>query len=55
MSIKEVFKGYLKEGVSENKASEICLGILTSGLIDATDTDTYNQMKKDFINKMKGA
>ena len=55
MSIKEVFKGYLKEGVNKNKAAEICLGILTSGLIDATDTETFNRIKKDFINKMKGA
>ena len=54
MTIKEVFKSHLKKGVSEDKASEICLGILTSGLIDATDTETFSKIKKDFINKIKG-
>ena len=54
MKISEVYKEYVDEkGWTEDDAAGLCLGIMTSGLIDATDTETYTRLKQEFINKQK--
>ena len=53
MTIAEVYKEYVDEGMDKDKAAGICLGIMTSGLIDATDTETYTRLKQEFINKQE--
>ena len=54
MTISEVYKDYVEKGKTEDEAAGICLGILTSGLIDATDEETYERLKQEFINKQEG-
>ena len=44
MTISEVYHELIEEGKTKNKAAEICLGVMTSGLIDATDEETYERM-----------
>ena len=51
MTISDVYKDYIKEGKSEKKSAKICLSILTSGLIDASDDETYNRLINEFIIK----
>ena len=55
MTISDVYKEYVEEkGKTEDEAAGICLGILTSGMIDATDEETYARLKQEFINKQEG-
>ena len=54
MTISEVYHELIEEGKTKNKAAEICLGVMTSGLIDATDEETYERLKQEFINKQEG-
>ena len=54
MTIAEVYKEYIDEkGYTEDEAAGLCLGIMSSGLIDATDTETYTRLKREFIDKQK--
>ena len=53
MTIAEVYKEYVDEGWTEDEAAGLCLGIMTSGLIDASDTETYERLKQEFIDKQK--
>ena len=54
MTIAEVYKEYIDEkGYTEDEAAGVCLGIMTSGLIDASDGETYARLKREFINKQK--
>ena len=54
MTIAEVYKEYIDEkGWTEDEAAGLCLGIMTSGLIDASDTETYARLKQEFIDKQK--
>ena len=54
MTIAEVYKEYIDEkGYTEDEAAGVCLGIMTSGLIDASDEETYTRLKREFINKQK--
>ena len=53
MTISEVYKDYVEKVKTEDEAAGICLGILTSGLIDATDEETYERLKQEFINKQE--
>ena len=53
MTISEVYKEYVEKGKTEDEAAGICLGILTSGMIDATDEETYKRLKQEFINKQE--
>ena len=53
MTISEVYKEYVEKGKTEDEAAGICLGILTSGMIDATDDETYERLKQEFINKQE--
>ena len=54
MTISEVYKEYVDEkGWTEDEAAGVCLGIMTSGLIDASDEETYTRLKQEFINKQK--
>ena len=54
MTISEVYKEYVEEkGYTEDAAAGLCLGIMTSGLIDASDEETYARLKREFINKQK--
>ena len=52
MTISDVYKEYIEEkGWTEDEAAGVCLGIMTSGLIDATDEETYSRLKQEFIKK----
>jgi len=54
MTIAEVYKEYIDEkGYTEDEAAGVCLGIMTSGLIDASDCETYERLKREFINRQK--
>ena len=53
MTISEVYKEYVEKGKTEDEAAGICLGILTSGMIDATDEETYANLKQEFIANQK--
>ena len=53
MTISEVYKEYVEKGKTEDEAAGICLGILTSGMIDATDEETYASLKQEFIANQK--
>jgi len=54
MKISEVYRECIDEGWTKDKTAGYCLGILTSGLIDATDEETYARLKQEFINKQEG-
>ena len=51
MKISEIYKEYVRDGMNKDKAAGICLGIMTSGLIDASDEETYSKLKQEFIAK----
>ena len=51
MTISDVYKDYIKEGKSQKESAKICLSILTSGLIDASDDENYNRLINEFIIK----
>ena len=53
MTISDVYKEYVRDGMNKDKAAGICLGIISGGLIDATDEETYTTMKHEFINKQE--
>ena len=53
MTISDYYKECLEEGLSKDEASGRCLGILTSGLIDASDEETYSRLKHEFIKKQE--
>ena len=53
MTISDVYKEYVRDGMHKDKAAGICLGIISGGLIDATDEETYSTMKQKFINKQE--
>ena len=53
MTISDVYKEYVRDGMNKEKAAGICLGIISGGLIDATDEETYSTMKQEFINKQE--
>ena len=53
MKISDVYKEYVRDGMNKDKAAGICLGIISGGLIDATDEETYARMKQEFINKQE--
>ena len=40
MTISDVYKEYVRDGMNKDKAAGICLGIISGGLIDATDDET---------------
>ena len=52
MTISDVYKDYIKEGKSQKESAKICLSILTSGLIDASDDETYNRLINEFISSI---
>ena len=54
MKISEVYEDYVSRGYTKDEAAGICLGVMTSGLIDATDEETYERLKQEFINKQEG-
>ena len=55
MKISDVYKEHVEEkGWTEDEAAGVCLGIMTSGLIDASDEETYARLKQEFIAKQKG-
>jgi len=52
MTIADVYREYINEkGYTEDEAAGLCLGIMTSGLIDASDEETYSKLKQEFIAK----
>ena len=51
MTISDVYKEYVRDGMNKDKAAGICLGIISGGLIDATDDETYSKLKQEFIAK----
>ena len=51
MKISDVYKEYVRDGMNKDKAAGICLGIISGGLIDATDDETYSKLKQEFIAK----
>ena len=52
MKISDVYKEYIEEkGWTEDEAAGLCLGIMSSGMIDATDEETYARLKQEFIAK----
>ena len=51
MTISDVYKEYVRDGMDKDKAAGICLGIISGGLIDATDEETYARLKQEFIAK----
>ena len=54
MTISDVYKEYVEEkGWTEDKAAGFCLGVMTSGLIDASNEETYARLKQEFIAKQK--
>ena len=53
MTISDVYKEYVRDGMDKDNAAGICLGIISGGLIDATDEETYSTMKQEFINKQE--
>ena len=53
MKISDVYKEYVRDGMNKDKAAGMCLGIISGGLIDATDEETYTRMKQEFINKQE--
>ena len=53
MTIAEVYKEYVEDGWTEDEAAGLCLGIMSSGMIDATDEESYTRLKQEFINKME--
>ena len=53
MKISEVYEDYVGRGYTKDEAAGICLGIMSGGLIDATDDETYSMLKQEFINKQK--
>ena len=53
MKISDIYKECIDEGWSKDKTAGYCLGILTSGLIDATDEESYERLKQELINKME--
>ena len=53
MTISDAYKEYVRDGMDKDKAAGICLGIISGGLIDATDEETYSTMKQEFINKQE--
>ena len=53
MTISDVYKEYVRDGMDKDKAAGICLGIISGGLIDATDDETYSKLKQEFINKQE--
>ena len=54
MTISDVYKEYVEEkGWTEDEAAGLCLGIMSSGMIDATDGESYARLKQEFINKQK--
>ena len=54
MKISDVYKEYVEEkGWTKDKAAGFCLGIISGGLIDATDDETYSKLKQEFINKQE--
>ena len=53
MKISEVYEDYVGRGYTKDEAAGICLGIISGGLIDATDEETYSTMKQEFINKQE--
>ena len=52
-TISEVYKDYIKGGMSEDRAARICLGVQTMGFFDAIEEPMRTDMVKDFINKQK--
>ena len=54
MTISDIYKRCTEEGWDKDKAAGYCLGIMTSGLIDATDGESYTRLKQEFIAKQKG-
>ena len=52
-TISEVYKDYVKGGMSEDKAAKICLGVMTMGIFDAIEEPMRTDMAQDFINKQK--
>ena len=55
MTISDVYKEYIEEkGWTEDEAAGLCLGIMSSGMIDATDGETFARLKQEFIAKQKG-
>ena len=53
MTISDVYKEYVEKGKTEDEAAGICQGILTSGMSDATDEETYANLKQEFIANQK--
>ena len=53
MTISDYYKECINKGITEDDAAGLCLGIMTSGLIDASDTETYARLKQEFIDKQK--
>ena len=53
MTISDYYKECINEGITEDDAAGRCLGILSSGLIDASDEETYSRLKQEFINKQE--
>ena len=53
MKISEVYEDYVGRGYTKDEAAGICLGIMSGGLIDATDDETYSRLKQEFINKQE--
>ena len=50
-TISEVYKDYIKGGMSEDRAAKICLGVQTMGFFDAIEEPMRTDMVTDFINK----
>ena len=53
MTISDYYKDCLSEGLTKDEASSRCLGIISGGLIDATDEETYSRLKHEFIKKQE--
>ena len=53
-TISEAYKDFIKQGMPENKAARICLGVMTMGIFDAIEEPMRTDMVNDFINKQKG-
>ena len=52
-TISEVYKDYIKGGMSEDRAAKICLGVQTRGFFDGIEEPMRTDMVKDFINTQK--
>ena len=53
MTISDVYREYVKEGMTKREAAVMCLGIQTGGLFDAIEEPRRTEAIDYFINKQE--